>query len=99
MPANAPLDLSTAPFPPVPGAAGLPGAPARGSAPAMPDFRAGAYPFANDRSPRWNTPAPRVQAGRRERLLYGVLCALVAVVVGMLIILALRYADHSMRGG
>jgi hypothetical protein len=91
-------------LPPIPGSPAAPTATPRAAAGAggtatVPDFRAASHPFAmQSRFQAQGMPAaPHV--GRRQKLLYGILCALLAVMFVVVVVLALRTADHAMRTG
>ena len=89
-------------LPPIPGSPGAPTAATRAGAAgtaAVPDFRAASHPFAmQSRFQAQGMPAaPPV--GRRQKLLYGILCAMLAVMFVIVVVLALRAADHAMRAG
>ncbi len=97
--------------PGIPGAPGTPGVPppvATRAAPAatagnqtqslppIPDFRTAAYPFAMQS--RFQFEAPRTKASPRQRLLYGILAAIMSVIVVIGIVFALQAFDRAQRG-
>lgn len=63
--------------------------------PPIPDFRAASYPFAM--TSRFQTQAviPAPKASPRQRLLYGILAALVSVIVAIGIVAVFRMTDHG----
>lgn len=106
-----PTILRTLGTPGNPGAPGTPGVPppiatraapaaAAGnqtqSLPPIPDFRTSAYPFAMQS--RFQFEAPRTKASPRQRLLYGILAAIMSVIVVIGIVFALQAFDRAQRG-
>lgn len=66
------------------------------SLPPIPDFRTSAYPFAMQS--RFQFEAPRTKASPRQRLLYGILAAIMSVIVVIGIVFALQAFDRAQRG-
>lgn len=64
--------------------------------PPIPDSRAAAYPFAMQ--PQFQAHAPRTRVSPRQRLLYGILAAIVSIVVVIGIVVALQAFDRAQRG-
>lgn len=64
--------------------------------PPIPDFRAAAHPFAMQS--RFQIATARTPVSARQRLLYGILAAIVSVIVVIAIVLALQAFDHTQRG-
>ena len=63
--------------------------------PPIPDFRAASYPFAMTSRFQAQAVLPAPKASPRQRLLYGILAALVSVIVAIGIVAAFRMTDHS----
>ena len=84
--------------PPTVGVSNLPGATARPlpPLPPIPTSRAAAYPFAMQ--PQFQAHAPRTRVSPRQRLLYGILAAIVSIVVVIGIVVALQAVDRAQRG-
>lgn len=66
------------------------------SLPPIPDFRTSAYPFAMQS--RFQFEAPRTKVSPRQRLLYGILAAIMSVIVVIGIVFALQAFDRAQRG-
>ena len=64
--------------------------------PPIPTSRAAAYPFAMQ--PQFQAHAPRTRVSPRQRLLYGILAAIVSIMVVIGIVLALQAVDRAQRG-
>ncbi|MEY4942657.1 MAG: hypothetical protein RL254_838 [Planctomycetota bacterium] len=64
--------------------------------PPIPTSRAAAYPFAMQ--PQFQAHAPRTRVSPRQRLLYGILAAIVSIVVVIGIVVALQAVDRAQRG-
>jgi len=64
--------------------------------PPIPTSRAAAYPFAMQ--PQFQAHAPRTRVSPRQRLLYGILAAIVSIVVVIGIVVALQAVDRAHRG-
>lgn len=64
--------------------------------PPIPTSRAAAYPFAMQ--PHFQAHAPRTRVSPRQRLLYGILAAIVSIVVVIGIVVALQAVDRAQRG-
>ena len=64
--------------------------------PPIPESRAAAYPFAMQ--PQLQAHAPRVRASPRQRLLYGILAAIVSIIVVIGIVVMLQAVDRAQRG-
>ena len=64
--------------------------------PPIPDSRTAAYPFAMQ--PKFQAHAPRTRVSPRQRLLYGILAAIVSIVVVIGIVVALQTFDRAQRG-
>ena len=64
--------------------------------PPIPTSRAAAYPFAMQ--PQFQVHAPRTRVSPRQRLLYGILAAIVSIVVVIGIVVALQAIDRAQRG-
>ena len=64
--------------------------------PPIPDSRAAAYPFAMQ--PRFQAHAPRPRVSPRQRLLYGILAAIISIIVVIGIVVALQAFDRAQRG-
>ena len=63
--------------------------------PPIPDFRAASYPFAMTSRFQAQAVIPAPKASPRQRLLYGILAALVSVIVAIGIVAAFRMTDHG----
>ena len=63
--------------------------------PPIPDFRAAAYPFAMTSRFQAQAVIPAPKASPRQRLLYGILAALVSVIVAIGIVAVFRMTDHG----
>ena len=61
--------------------------------PPIPDFRAAAYPFAMTSRFQAQAVIPAPKASPRQRLLYGILAALVSVIVAIGIVAVFRMTD------
>ena len=83
---------------PAAGASDLPGVAARPlpPLPLIPESRAAAYPFAMQ--PQFQAHAPRVLVSPRQRLLYGILAAIVSIIVVIGIVVMLQAVDRAQRG-
>jgi hypothetical protein len=83
---------------PAVGASDLPGIAARPlpPLPPIPESRAAAYPFAMQ--PRFQAHAPRPRVSPRQRLLYGILAAIISIIVVIGIVVALQAFDRAQRG-
>jgi len=64
--------------------------------PPIPTSRAAAYPFAMQS--QFQAHAPRTRVSPRQRLLYGILAAIVSIVVVIGIVVALQAVDRAHRG-
>jgi len=64
--------------------------------PPIPTSRAAAYPFAMQ--PQFQAHAPRTRVSPRQRLLYGILAAIVSIMVVIGIVVALQAVDRAQRG-
>jgi len=64
--------------------------------PPIPTSRAAAYPFAMQ--PQFQAHAPRTRVSPRQRLLYGILAAIVSIMVVIGIVVALQAVDRAHRG-
>jgi|GEM_PF-893482 len=64
--------------------------------PPIPESRAAAYPFAMQ--PRFQAHAPRPRVSPRQRLLYGILAAIISIIVVIGIVVALQAFDRAQRG-
>ena len=64
--------------------------------PPIPTSRAAAYPFAMQ--PQFQAHAPRTRVSPRQRLLYGILAAIVSIMVVIGIVVALQAVDRARRG-
>ena len=64
--------------------------------PPIPTSRVAAYPFAMQ--PQFQAHAPRTRVSPRQRLLYGILAAIVSIVVVIGIVVALQAVDRAQRG-
>ena len=64
--------------------------------PPIPESRAAAYPFAMQ--PQFQAHTPRTRVSPRQRLLYGILAAIVSIVVVIGIVVALQAVDRAHRG-
>ena len=64
--------------------------------PPIPTSRAAAYPFAMQ--PLFQAHAPRTRVSPRQRLLYGILAAIVSIMVVIGIVVALQAVDRAQRG-
>jgi hypothetical protein len=64
--------------------------------PPIPESRAAAYPFAMQ--PQFQAHAPRVRVSPRQRLLYGILAAIVSIIVVIGIVVMLQAVDRAQRG-
>jgi hypothetical protein len=64
--------------------------------PSIPESRATAYPFAMQ--PQFQAHAPRTRVSPRQRLLYGILAAIVSIMVVIGIVVALQAVDRAQRG-
>ena len=84
--------------PPTVGVSDLPSATARPlpPLPPIPTSRAAAYPFAMQ--PQFQAHAPRTRVSPRQRLLYGILAAIVSIMVVIGIVVALQAVDRAQRG-
>ena len=80
------------------GVSDLPGVTARPlpPLPPIPTSRVAAYPFAMQ--PQFQAHAPRTRVSPRQRLLYGILAAIVSIVVVIGIVVALQAVDRAQRG-
>lgn len=63
--------------------------------PPIPDFRAASYPFAMTSRFQAQAVIPAPKASPRQRLLYGILAALVSVIVAIGIVAVFRMTDHG----
>ena len=63
--------------------------------PPIPDFRAASYPFAMTSRFQAQAMIPAPKASPRQRLLYGILAALVSVIVAIGIVAVFRMTDHG----
>ena len=63
--------------------------------PPIPDFRAASYPFATTSRFQAQAVLPAPKASPRQRLLYGILAALVSVIVAIGIVAVFRMTDHG----
>ena len=63
--------------------------------PPIPDFRASSYPFAMTSRFQAQAVIPAPKASPRQRLLYGILAALVSVIVAIGIVAVFRLTDHG----
>ncbi len=63
--------------------------------PPIPDFRAASYPFAMTSRFQAQAVIPAPKASSRQRLLYGILAALVSVIVAIGIVAVFRMTDHG----
>jgi hypothetical protein len=63
--------------------------------PPIPDFRAAPYPFAMTSRLQTQVVLPAPKASPRQRLLYGILAALVSVIVAIGIVAVFRLTDHG----
>jgi hypothetical protein len=63
--------------------------------PPIPTSRAAAYPFAMQ--PQFQAHVPRTRVSPRQRLLYGILAAIVSIVVVIGIVVALQAVDRAQR--
>ena len=88
--AGAPAAVGT---PPIANAAARPGTVA--PLPPIPDFRAASYPFAMTSRFQAQAVIPAPKASPRQRLLYGILAALVSVIVAIGIVAVFRMTDHG----
>ena len=95
---DAPLDLTVPPPPPRDAAAthGRHG-PVHPEKPA--DFRVASYPYATTSGAAWTRGSPRRRTPWAQRLAYGILAAIVAVLFGAFVVLVLQNADRSRRVG
>ena len=64
--------------------------------PPIPESRTAAYPFAMQ--PQFQAHAPRTRVSPRQRLLYGILAAIVSIMVVIGIVVALQAVDRAQRG-
>ena len=64
--------------------------------PPIPTSRPTAYPFAMQ--PQFQAHAPRTRVSPRQRLLYGILAAIVSIMVVIGIVVALQAVDRAQRG-
>ena len=64
--------------------------------PPIPTSRAAAYPFAMQ--PQFQAHALRTRVSPRQRLLYGILAAIVSIMVVIGIVVALQAVDRAQRG-
>ena len=64
--------------------------------PPIPTSRAAAYPFAMQ--PQFQAHTPRTRVSPRQRLLYGILAAIVSIMVVIGIVVALQAVDRAQRG-
>jgi hypothetical protein len=80
------------------GASDVPGTAARPlpPLPPIPTSRPTAYPFAMQ--PQFQAHAPRTRVSPRQRLLYGILAAIVSIMVVIGIVVALQAVDRAQRG-
>ena len=63
--------------------------------PPIPDFRAASYPFAMTSRFQAQAVIPAPKASPRQRLLYGILAAVVSVIVAIGIVAVFRMTDHG----
>ena len=63
--------------------------------PPIPDFRSACYPFAMTSRFQAQAVIPAPKASPRQRLLYGILAALVSVIVAIGIVAVFRLTDHG----
>jgi hypothetical protein len=63
--------------------------------PPIPDFRAASYPFAMTSRFQAQAVIPAPKSSPRQRLLYGILAALVSVIVAIGIVAVFRMTDHG----
>ena len=64
--------------------------------PPIPESRAAAYPFAMQ--PQFQAHAPRPRVSPRQRLLYGILAAIISIIVVIGIVVTLQAVDRAQRG-